>query len=178
MPDRSRRWTTPDGGIKAGSGRRFGQALAVLAFLTFSAPGVALGDSSGAPSPAPRLSVAELGADILPQLVPPDPTFTVAISLASGSYQLPFDPPSAGRLAIAWYVGNYPSLPSSVAKLKRIAGGRTSFGGSYPSRIAITASNKGRDLIEDSRSLTVTAAASFTPARAAPVLLVKVFTLR
>lgn len=167
MPESHDRWTMP--AWLNGRGRNRAAALATSIGL-----GV-LGFTSAAA--AANLPSDQVQASLRPQLSPPDPALTVALELDTGGYSLPLTPPSGGHLVIGWYVGSHPAV-QSPAGLTRVASGQANYGQSHPSEVRLRDTPRGRRLMRSSRSLTLTAIASFTPTHESPVLVVSTFTLR
>jgi hypothetical protein len=95
--------------------------------------------------------------------VPRDPALTVAIELQTRGYELPFRALTPGRLAVYWYLGSHARLTGPKAGLVRVASGSTRFRVARKSQITINPTRRGRRLVQRSRSLSITAVATFTP---------------
>lgn len=122
-------------------------------------------------------SASSLRAGLGAALVPPDPTLTVAIGLQTRGYELPFRALTPGRLVIDWYLGKHPRLTGPKPGLVLVASGSTRFHEAHKSQITIKATRRGRRLVRRSRSLSMTAVATFTPEESDRVTATKEFKL-
>jgi len=122
-------------------------------------------------------SSSSLRAGLGKALVPRDPALTVAIELQTRGYELPFRALTPGRLAVYWYLGSHPRLSGPKAGLVRVASGSTRFRVARQSQITIKPTRRGRRLVRRSRSLSITAVATFTPDESDRVSATKEFKL-
>ena len=122
-------------------------------------------------------SASSLDAGLRASLVPPDPTLTVAIGLQTGGYGLPFRALTPGRLVVRWYLGKHPRLTGPKPGLVLVASGSTRFREAHKSQIMIKPTRRGRRLVRRSRSLSITAVATFTPKESDRVAATKEFRL-
>jgi hypothetical protein len=130
------------------------------------------------PTTAPVAPTASsLRSGLRAQLVPPDPTLTVAIELQTRGYELPFRALTPGDLVVDWYLGKHPSITGPRAGLVLVASGSTRFHRAHRSQITIKPTRRGRRLVRLSRSLSVTAVATFAPEESARISAAKEFKL-
>ena len=122
-------------------------------------------------------SASSLDAGLRASLVPPDPTLTVAIGLQTRGYGLPFRALTPGRLVVRWYLGKHPRLTGPKPGLVLVASGSTRFREAHKSQIMIKPTRRGRRLVRRSRSLSITAVATFTPKESDRVAATKEFKL-
>jgi hypothetical protein len=134
--------------------------------------------SAVSPKTAPVApSSATLQAGLGKALVPRDPALTVAIELQTVGYELPFRVLTPGRLAVDWYLGWHPKLTGPKAGLVRVASGSARFRVPRKSQITIKPTRRGRRLVRRSRSVSITAVATFTPDESNRVSATKEFKL-
>lgn len=120
----------------------------------------------------------QVAAALTPQVVPPDSGLTIALDLTVfGSYSLPLDPPSGGRLVVGWYAGTHLQLPTGSVPWLLVASGQTRYGHGGHSRLRMTATRQGQRLIGRAHSLRLTSVAYFTPTRQPRVTILQPFTL-
>jgi hypothetical protein len=130
------------------------------------------------PTSAPVAPTASsLRSGLGAQLVPPDPTLTVAIGLQTRGYELPFRAVTPGDLAVDWYLGKHPKITGPKRGLVLVASGSTRFHQAHKGQITIKPTRRGRRLVRRSRSLSVTAVATFTPDESVRIVATKVFKL-
>jgi hypothetical protein len=122
-------------------------------------------------------SAASLQAGLLSALVPRDPTLTVAIELQTGGYKLPFRARTPGRVVVDWYLGSHPGIAGPTPSLVLVASGSTRFHMAHKSEVTIKPTRRGRRLVQRSRSLSITAIATFTPVHSVRVTAAKEFKL-
>jgi hypothetical protein len=113
-------------------------------------------------------TVAQAKAVLQKQLKPHGKSAAIGAVLAHDGYTFTFDAPAAGHLNISWYAG---STRAQVATSNR------PFARARDAAIEIKLTPNGRRLLSTARRLTVTAAATFIPARAARVSASTRFTL-
>jgi hypothetical protein len=93
-------------------------------------------------------------------LVPGGKLAKIGVLLRHGGYSISFNAPSAGRLAIFWYLvreGAKRKQPVLIAKLS------VSFHQAGAAKIKIILTRNGRRLLVHAKQLTVTAQGTFTP---------------
>jgi hypothetical protein len=122
-------------------------------------------------------SSTTLAAGLSRALVPRDPTLTVAIELQTRGYELPFRALTPGRLVVDWYLGSHPKLTGPRAGLVRVASGSTRFRVARRGHITIKPTRRGRRVVRRSRSVSITAVATFRPDASDPVRATKEFKL-
>ena len=150
------------------SGSDLGRQLRVIVTAAASA-GSALAASSLTPRVAPAAAV--LRAALLAQLVPPDPPLTVALELQTRGYVLPLRVLTRGRALIDWYLGSHPGFVAAGGRGVLVGSGAARFyrvddSRAYAvsqGRVTIKATRVGKRLVRGSRSMTLTAVATFIP---------------
>jgi hypothetical protein len=159
-----------------------GRQLRVIVTAT-GADGGASAASSLTARVAPSASVVQAG--LLAQLVPPDPPLTVSLELQTRGYGLPLRILTPGRVVVEWYLGSQPVRMTSTAGRVLVASGARRFprvdeSQIYPvaeGRVTLKATRLGRSLVRRSRSLTLTAVATFTPDRSTRVSVSRSFAI-
>jgi hypothetical protein len=116
--------------------------------------GTARATSDPTPVIGPSSDTVERG--LYSQLQPRDPSTTVALKLVTGGYELQFEPVTAGRLRISWFVGAHAGTGTLIAD------GEGSFPRVAPSQVRLEFTSEGRALFQRLRSVTVTALAVYT----------------
>jgi hypothetical protein len=152
----------------------FGQRLRVVVTAS-NAVGSATAMSPMTAPVAPAAS--SLRSGLRAQLVPPDLTLTVAIELQTGGYELPFRALTRGDLVVDWYLGRHPLITGPKAGLVLVASGSARLHQAHKSHITIKPTRRGRRLVRRSRSLSVTAVATFSPDESVRISATKEFKL-
>jgi hypothetical protein len=122
-------------------------------------------------------SSATLRAGLGKALAPRDRALTVAIELQTSGYELPFRALTPGRLVVDWYLGSHPKLTGPRAGLIRVASGSSRFRVARRGQVTIRPTRRGRRVVRRSRSLSITAVATFMPDASDPVSTTKEFKL-
>jgi hypothetical protein len=122
----------------------------------------------------------QLRASLREQLVPSHKNARIGALLKSGGVALAVKALEAGSLAIAWYELPTGARVAAAAKAKPVlvASGRITFSSAGRATIRIKLSSAGKRLLKHASKLALTAKGTFTPAGAAPVAVLRKFTLR
>jgi hypothetical protein len=118
------------------------------------------GSSRPASSAPTAVVVLPVRAALSRVLVPGGKLAKIGVLLRHGGYSISFNAPSAGRLAILWYLvreGAKRKQPVLIAKLS------VSFHQAGAAKIKIILTRNGRRLLAHAKQLTVTAQGTFTP---------------
>ena len=122
------------------------------------------------PITAPVPSAAQIKAQLVRQLTPHGKAFTIRALLERG-YAFSFSPPTAGRLAISWYLVRKGTGPVLVALGHKVFG-------STRAGFRITLNARGKRLLRHARRATLTSKIAFTPSHHATVSITKTLVVK
>jgi len=129
------------------------------------------GGGEAAPNPA-QIQAALLGA-----LLPIGKAGRIASVRKHRGYQVTFDAPAAGPVAISWY-----ELPKGAhlasAKPILVASGQATITTKGVWKLALKLTARGKSLLKHGRRIKLTGRGTFTPTGGSPVVVTKPFTLR
>jgi hypothetical protein len=135
------------------------------------------GGGTGQSSPEAIPTAASIRAALLAVLLPGGKAAHVASVRKHHGYQLTFNAPGRGEVVIWWYW-----LPKGAhlasAKPVLLAWGRAAVTSKGPVKVTLGLTERGTRLLRHGRDVKLTALGAFTPPGAAPVILIRPFTLR
>lgn len=126
-------------------------------------------------------TAAEIKASLLSQLVPKGKTAKIVALRNAHHYKAKFKALLAGKLVVEWYylpAGAHLVRPKAKPKPVLAAVGRLTFDASGSAELTITVTPRGKQLLQYTRKLKLTAMATFTRATAVAVIAAKSFTLK
>ena len=117
-------------------------------------------------------------ARVFDQLVPAGTAAKIGVLLKNGGYTFSFRPPRTGSLVIAWYfVPTRAGLTAAVAKPTLAARGYADFVGRRTAKITVRLTTAGRQMLQRSTSVRLTAKGTFTPPLYKPIVATRAFTI-
>ena len=144
--------------------------IEVVVTATNSAGSASAPSNLVGPISAPVPSAAKIKAQLVRQLTPHGKAFTIRALLERG-YAFSFSPPTAGRLAISWYLVRKGTGPVLIAL------GHKTFG-SMRAGLRITLNARGKRLLRHARRATLTSKIAFTPSHHATVRITKTLVVK